>query len=393
MKKVKFGILGYGQRAPGLISRIMSLGDRATVVGVCDLFPDRVDYAKSRIKEKYGVEVFGTSDPYYLIDNDEVNAVIIASAWESHIPLAIYAMKKGKAVGSDVAGAYSVKQCWDLVNTYEQTKTPIMLLENCCYGKREMMLLNMAKSGFFGDIAHVEGSYEHDLRDEISNGIKIRHYRLRNYLNRNCENYPTHELGPLAKILDINHGNRFVSLSSFSSKAVGLETYIRDEGMEDVADLRFNQGDIVTTIIKCAGGQTIDLKLITSLPTYGSFNLNIYGSKASYKYDSDSFCTMAPGGKHPTWQQVQGNAEEYEKEWMHPVWKQYLEDGIQGGHSGMDYLCIRDFVDCLIENRPMPIDVYDMASWMAVTALSEESLAKGGMPVAFPDFTNGSWIL
>ncbi len=393
MNKVKFGILGYGQRAPGLISRIMSLGDRATVVGVCDLFPDRVDYAKSRIKEKYGVEVFGTSDPYSLIDNDEVNAVIIASAWESHIPLAIYAMKKGKAVGSDVAGAYSVKQCWDLVNTYEQTKTPIMLLENCCYGKREMMLLHMAKSGFFGDIAHVEGSYEHDLRDEISNGIKIRHYRLRNYLNRNCENYPTHELGPLAKILDINHGNRFVSLSSFSSKAVGLETYIRDEGMEDVADLRFNQGDIVTTIIKCAGGQTIDLKLITSLPTYGSFNLNIYGSKASYKYDSDSFCTMAPGGKHPTWQQVQGNAEEYEKEWMHPVWKQYLEDGIQGGHSGMDYLCIRDFVDCLIENRPMPIDVYDMASWMAVTALSEESLAKGGMPVAFPDFTNGSWIL
>ena len=393
MKKVKFGILGYGQRAPGLVSRIMSLGDKATVVGVCDLFPDRVDYAKNRIKEKYGVEVFGTSDPYSLIDNDEVNAVIIASAWESHIPLAIYAMKKGKAVGADVAGAYSVQQCWDLVNTYEQTKTPIMLLENCCYGRREMMLLNMAKSGFFGDIAHVEGSYEHDLRDEISNGIKIRHYRLRNYLNRNCENYPTHELGPLAKILDINHGNRFVSLSSFSSKAVGLEQYIKDEGREDVTDLRFNQGDIVTTIIKCAGGQTIDLKLITSLPTYGSFNLNIYGSKAAYKFDSDSFCTMGPGGKHPRWQDVQGNAEEYEKEWMHPVWKQYLEDGIQGGHSGMDYLCIRDFVDCLIEGKPMPIDVYDMASWMAVTALSEESVAKGGMPVSFPDFTNGSWIL
>ena len=393
MKKVKFGILGYGQRAPGLVSRIMSLGDKATVVGVCDLFPDRVDYAKNRIKEKYGLEVFGTSDPYSLIDNDEVNAVIIASAWESHIPLAIYAMKKGKAVGADVAGAYSIQQCWDLVNTYEQTKTPIMLLENCCYGRREMMLLNMAKSGFFGDIAHVEGSYEHDLRDEISNGIKIRHYRLRNYLNRNCENYPTHELGPLAKILDINHGNRFVSLSSFSSKAVGLEQYIKDEGREDVSDLRFNQGDIVTTIIKCAGGQTIDLKLITSLPTYGSFNLNIYGSKASYKFDSDSFCTMGPGGKHPRWQDVQGNAEEYEKEWMHPVWKQYLEDGIQGGHSGMDYLCIRDFVDCLIEGKPMPIDVYDMASWMAVTALSEESIAKGGMPVSFPDFTNGSWIL
>ena len=393
MDKVKVGILGYGQRAPGLISRLMQMGERVTVTGVCDLFADRVESAKAKIKEKYGVDVFGTVDPYALIDNDEVNTVIIASAWESHIPLSVYAMKKGKAVGADVAGAYSVNQCWELVRTYEQTKTPIMLLENCCYGKREMMLLNMAQHGFFGDIVHLDGAYEHDLRDEISNGIKIRHYRLRNYLNRNCENYPTHELGPLAKLIGINHGNRFVSLSSFSSKAAGLEQYIKDEQKDDVEGLRFNQGDVVTTIIRCAGGQTIDLKLITTLPTYGSFDLNVYGTKASYKFDADAFCTMGPGGKHPHWSDVNGNAAEYEEKWLHPVWKEYLIEGIKGGHSGMDYLCIRDFVTCLLEDKPMPIDVYDMASWMAVTALSEESIAKGGAPVAFPDFTNGNWIL
>ena len=133
MDKVKVGILGYGQRAPGLISRLMQMGERVTVTGVCDLFADRVESAKAKIKEKYGVDVFGTVDPYALIDNDEVNTVIIASAWESHIPLSVYAMKKGKAVGADVAGAYSVNQCWELVRTYEQTKTPIMLLENCCH--------------------------------------------------------------------------------------------------------------------------------------------------------------------------------------------------------------------------------------------------------------------
>ena len=29
---------------------------------------------------------------------------------------------------------------------------------------------------------------------------------------------------------------------------------------------------------------------------------------------------------------------------------------------------------------------------MAVTCLSEQSLAMGGVPVPFPDFTNGKWI-
>ena len=119
----------------------------------------------------------------------------------------------------------------------------------------------------------------------------------------------------------------------------------------------------------------------------------MYGTKASYKFDADAFCTLPPDGKHPHWSDVNGNAAEYEEKWLHPVWKEYLKEGIKGGHSGMDYLCIRDFVTCLLEDKPMPIDVYDMASWMAVTALSEQSIAMGGATVAFPDFTNGNWIL
>jgi hypothetical protein len=136
-------------------------------------------------------------------------------------------MKAGKYVGVEVGGAYSVDDCWRLVRTYEETGVPCMLMENCCYGRQELLVLNMVKQGLFGDIVHCQGGYRHDLREEITNGRENRHYRLRNYMNRNCENYPTHELGPIAKILGINRGNRMVSLVSMSSQAKGLHEYIQ----------------------------------------------------------------------------------------------------------------------------------------------------------------------
>ena len=140
--------------------------------------------------------------------------VCIFSAWENHIPAAIYAMNCGKQVCTEVGGAYSLEDCWSLVETYERTRIHCMMLENCCYDRNEMMVMRMVREGLFGTIVHCEGGYQHDLREEISFGAENRHYRLRNYQNRNCENYPTHELGPIAKILDINRGNRMLSLSS-----------------------------------------------------------------------------------------------------------------------------------------------------------------------------------
>lgn len=142
-----------------------------------------------------------TTDYREVLRREDVDAVVISCAWESHIPVAVEAMRAGKAVGMEVGGAYSVKQCWDLVDAYEQTGTPFMFLENCCYGRRELMALNMVKQGLFGEVVHCRGGYMHDLRTEVGTGCEMRHYRLRNYIHRNAENYPTHELGPIAKFL------------------------------------------------------------------------------------------------------------------------------------------------------------------------------------------------
>ena len=298
----------------------------------------------------------------------------------------------------EVGGSYGIEDCWELVNTYEKTKTPLMFLENCCFGRREMMAKNMAELGIFGDIVHCAGGYHHDLRREISYGNENKHYRLRNYLHRNTENYPTHELGPIARVLNINHGNRLVSLTSTASRAAGLHEYIvANKGEDDpLRNKVFEQGDIVTTVIKCAHGETITLTLDTTLPRYYSRGFTVRGTKGMYEEATDSvFLDRAEDiALEGAWRKEQsGNADEYAKEYEHPLWKQYLEEGVKGTHDGMDWLEFRVFFDCLKNEKQLPVDVYDAATWMAVTALSEESIQKGSMPVTFPDFTRGKWMI
>lgn len=392
---LRLGIIGCGKRGKSLIRDVFVNIDKVRVAGLCDVYEDKMDEVGEIVNAKHSYVPEKFSDWKALIDSDTVDTIVVTASWETHIDPAIYAMKKGKAVAIEVGGAYSVEECWELVRAYEETKTPFMMLENCCYGKRELMVTNMVEKGFFGEIVHCEGAYAHDLRNEISFGKENRHYRLRNYLNRNCENYPTHELGPIAKLLKINRGNRMVSLTSTASKAAGLKEYIKENKSDDefLMNATFSQGDIITTVIKCANGETITLTLDTTLPRYYSRNFTVRGTKGMYEERTDSvFEDKAHEDKHFTWKEEFGNAEKYEEEYQHPIWKDYLEAGIVGGHDGMDWLVDNAFVDAVINGTECPIDVYDAASWMVISVLSEQSILKGGAPVEIPDFTRGEWI-
>lgn len=397
METIKIGYIGLGGRGTWLLKDVV-LAQGEQVVAVCDLYEDRVKEG-ARLVEEAGQQAPAVYTDYKeLLLNKEVTTVIIATAWEYHAEIAIGAMYAGKAVAMEVGGAYTLEQCFGLVKAYEDTKMPFMFLENCCFGRREMMALYMAQKGFFGEIVHCSGGYHHDLRDEIANGRENRHYRLRNYLGRNCENYPTHELGPIAKILNLNHGNRMLTLSSTASKAAGLEAYVQKEKADDpfFKGKKFAQGDVVTTVIKCANGETIVLTLDTTLPRYYSRGFTIRGTRAMYEEVTDSvFEDFKEHKAHDyDWRQsCINNAAEYEEEYDHPVWKQYIKEGVQGSHDGMDWLEFKKFFEALRKDEPMPIDVYDAASWMAITTLSEMSIAKGGVVVDIPDFTNGKWHL
>ena len=392
MDKKKLGIIGLGQRGSGLLNEITQMDD-IEIYAVCDSYKDRTEDAFKVIKEKCGNEPVMTQDYRDILKMPEIKAVLISAAWEAHADLAIASMRAGKWTALEVGGAYDISDCHKLVDTYEETKTPFMFLENCCYGRRELMCLKMAKSGVFGEIVHCDGAYMHDLREEVSSGAERRHYRLQNYIHRNCENYPTHELGPIAKLLNINNGNRMLSLASFASKSAGLHDYVLDKlGSDDsLAAVDFRQGDVITTIIKCAGGETILLSLNTTLPHPYSRNFNVHGTHAYYAENNDSIFFNGDEGEGD-WKPNWGNADKLSEQYDHPLWKEYLNDGVHSGHGGMDWLVLRAFFESVKENKLPPINVYDAAAWMSISALSEQSIALGGAPVPIPDFTRGKWI-
>ena len=392
LKPVRVAVIGLGGRGYGMLKDIVLPQKGVWVTAVCDLYQDRVDAGVQAVLDAGQPAPFATTDYRAAVAAENVDAVMVFCAWEAHVPVTIAAMEAGRAVALEVGGAYELADCWRLVDTWERTRVPFFFLENCCFGKRETMVLNMVRKGLFGKIVHCKGGYHHDLRQEVAEGKKNRHYRLRNYLHRNCENYPTHELGPIAKVLDINRGNRMLTLCSVSGAAMGLAEYVKTHCQDDpaLADATFAQGDVVNTIITCARGQTILLTLDTTLPRSYSRDFTVQGTKGMYSEESDSVFIDGVSQEYweckPTW----GTAEQFE-EHLVPIWKKTLQDGTVGSHGGMDWLEMECFLDCLRNGKPMPLDVYDAAAWMAITPLSEASIAMGGAPVSVPDFTRGQW--
>lgn len=396
MDKVQIALVGLGARGYGLIGEVFLEHDGVEIAAVCDTYEDRCERAADLIERGGRKRPVCTTRYSEVLAMPEVDAVILCTAWEHHVNACIEAMEAGKYVGCEVGGSYSVRDCWRLVETYERTHVPVMLMENCVYGRTEMMVENMVRQGVLGTVMHCEGGYRHDLRYEIAFGKENRHYRLRNYIHRNTENYPTHELGPIARVLGINRGNRMMTLTSVASGARGLHDYLKVSKPEDTQLLNttFRQADIVNTMIKCAGGETILLTLDTTLPRYYSRGFTVQGTKGMYCEENNSF--FLDGEEHVKdhfcWERQWGNAEQYREKYEHPVWKKYLAEGVKQGHDGMDWLVFGEFIECVRQKTQVPIDVYDMASWMCISALAEESIAMGGQPVAIPDFTGGAWI-
>lgn len=394
-KELKIGVIGLGGRGMSLLQAVMLPMTDIQVLAVCDKYEDRRKEAAEHVKEAKGNTPLCTENYKEVIAIKELDAVMITTSWTDHIKIAIAAMEAGKYAAFEVGGAYSIEDCWRLVHTYEETRVPCMMLENCCYGRKELMVLNMVKKGLFGEVVHCAGGYRHDLRDEVSFGKENRHYRLANYTHKNCENYPTHELGPIAKVLNINRGNRMLSLTATASKAAGLHEFIVTQKNDDekLCNTHFSQGDIVTTVIKCAHGETIVLTLDTTLPRAYCRGFQVQGTRGMYMEENNSvFLDDLHKDLHFTWTDQWNNAEKFAEEYDHPLWKEYIAEGIQSGHDGIDWLVFRAFFESVKNKTQTPIDVYDAAAWMSISTLSEQSIALGSAPVYIPDFTNGKWI-
>ncbi len=376
----------------GLLGNILNNSD-VLVTALCDSREERINFAAEKVIAAGQKKPLLTTD-YKEVLSGGVDAVIVCTSWASHVEVALEAMKTGIAVGIEVGGTHDLDDMKKLVATYEKTKTPFMFLENCCYNKDELLVTSLARNGKLGEICYCHGAYCHDLRNEITEvGLKRGHYRLEEYKNHNCENYPTHELGPIVKLLGITRGNKFTRLTAMASKSRGLDEYINShDEVSALKGVKFRQGDVVTTAIECENGELITLKLDTTLPRLYDREITVSGTKGYYNQTLRSVVLDGDRFDHEknVIQDSLNSQDDYD-EYLPDDWKTITEEQLKTGHGGMDFVMLKHFFIAVKNKEEMPIDVYEACAMMCVTALSEESIKKGGAPVEVPDFTNGAY--
>lgn len=407
-QKVRLGIIGTGLRGQNHLENALRRQD-VEVTAICDVDDRMLQSALKLIKDsgKNQPTVFTGSDyAYRKLLSTKPDGIIIATPWEWHTPMILDALQAGiKYVGTEVILGITLQEHWDVVKAAEMHQANVMMLENVCYRRDVMAIMNMVRKGLFGELIHMQAGYQHDLRGVKFNdgktpynsgvefgekGFSEARWRTNHSVHRNGDLYPTHGIGPVAQMLDINRGNRFVSLSSFATKSRGLHNYIVQKGGADHpnAKVEFKLGDIVTTHIKTTNGETILLQHDTNSPRPYSLGFRVQGTKGLWMDVNHSLYIEGVSKKEDQWEDAAPYLEQYD----HPLWKRWSKETNGAGHGGMDFFVLHGFVESIKRGTATPMDVYDAASWSAITPLSENSILLGNQTVDFPDFTGGQWM-
>ena len=387
----RIGIIGTGGRGTSLLKNLLAVD--AHVVALCDLVAEKAQAAQSMVEgagQKAPV-LYTNGDHAFeaLLSRDDVDLALIATPWRWHTPIAVAAMKNGKHAFSEVPAATTIDECWELVNTSEKTRRHCIMLENCCYGYNETLVMAIVRAGLFGDLLYGEAAYLHDLREELFSNKGEGLWRRTVHTERDGNLYPTHGLGPVAHYMGINRGDRFDYLVSMSTPSKGLAQYRAahvppgDPKWKE----RYIDGDLNTSLIKTANGLTVNLQHDVSNPhPYDRLNC-IAGTKGIFRdYPPRLYLDGQPGGEE--WGGIDGYKQQYE----HPLWRREGEIARKlGGHGGMDFIMVYRLLECMRKGLPPDMDVYDAAAWSAPGPLSQMSVKNGSAPVKFPDFTRGRW--
>ena len=381
------------------------------ISAICDIDDKMIEMSKEIFRKKGRPipKIYNRDENDYLnlLSNEDLDGVNIATPWRWHYPMAISAMKNNVHVGVEVPAALTVSECWDLVDTSEKTGKLCMIMENVCYRRDIMAILNMVRLGMFGEIIHCQGGYQHDLRHVKFNdgsqpygggvefgkkGFSEARWRTQHSIDKNADLYPTHGLGPVSPMLDINRGNRMLHVTSTASQARGLKKYIVEKGGTNHpnAQVNFKLGDVVTSVIKCANGQTIVLSHDTNSPRPYSLNFRVQGTQGIWMKDNKSIYIEGLSPENHRWE----SENKYLNEYDHPLWKRFSssKDNLsQAGHGGMDFFIARAFIESIKGAKKPVIDVYDAVSMSVIVPLSESSIESGSKPIKIPDFTRGKW--
>ncbi len=388
--RVRIGYVGVGLQGSGHVSNLLKVPG-CEIVAVCDIVPAKVERAQKQIEAAGFAKPKGFSsgpEDFKRLCQEDLDLVYTATPWEYHVPVCLEAMRNGKHAATEVPMAYVVDDCWALVETSEKLAKHCVMMENCCYGRTEMMILHMVRKGVFGELLHGEGGYLHDLRaikfENANEGL----WRRAHARKRNGNLYTTHGLGPVAQCMNINRGDRFETIVSMSSKTRGLELFAKANfpDSDPRRAERFKLGDVNVSLIRTVNGCTIYLGHNCDSPRPYSRINTVQGTKAITTGYPDRIYIegVSPNDE---WEPI----EKYLAQWDHPLWKREEEKSKGAGHGGMDFLEDLRLIECLNKGEPLDQDVYDGAAWSVLGPLSERSVAEKSRPQDVPDFTRGAW--
>lgn len=405
LDKVRIAMIGVGARGSGHARQLAAI-EGTEIVAIADLYEDLVDRSVRNCQEAGAgrhqniQRYFGEESLWKkMLEEVKPDAVFIATNWKNHAPMALEVMKQGAHAFVEVPIALTVQEMWDLVNTSERTKKHCMMMENVNYGREELLYLNMCRQGVIGEILHAEAAYIHELRSQMEEQERgTGSWRTPHYAYRNGNLYPTHGLGPVAQYMNLGRGeDQFATLVSFSSPARGRKLYAEKNYSADHKwnQLKYEGGDINTSIVKSTLGKTIMIQWDETSPRpYTRHNL-VQGTSGILA----GFPTRIAleGGvegateNHHRWAEGEQLDKIYEQ-YEHPMYKRLgaLAQKM-GGHGGMDFMMLYRIVECLRTGEALDQNVYEGCLWSAVAPLSEASVAQGGMPQQFPDFTRKQW--
>jgi predicted dehydrogenase len=389
---VRVGFIGLGGRGTSQLRNFAAV-EGVEVAALCDIVQAKVERAQAIVRrggQQKDAELYFQGDHAYeqLNQRADLDLVVISTPWNLHVPMAVDGMRKGKHVAVEVPAANTIEECWALVDTSERTRRHCVMLENCCYGYNEMLVLNLVRAGVLGDLTHGAAAYNHDLRATLFGKSGEGLWRRNEHITRNGNLYPTHGLGPVARYMDINRGDRFDHMVSMSSAALSLKQYAAVKLPAD--DPRRNEtylcGDQNTSLIRTAKGRIITLEHNTSSPEpYDRINL-IAGTKGIFRDYPPRIYVDGQGKDEFT------SLDAYKEKYEDAHWKRIGELARkQGGHGGMDFIQAYRLIECIQQGLVPDIDVYDTAAWSAPGPLSEASVKAGSAPQPFPDFTRGRW--
>lgn len=396
LETARFGFIGVGMRGHELL-RLLLACEGVEVKALCDIHVPALDKSAQLVFEKTGVkpQTYTGNDEAYkrLVERDDIDAIVIATPWQWHVPMALDTMASGKDALVEVPAALTVEDCWKLVEASERHRVNCMMLENCCYGRFELMVLNMVRAGLFGDLAHAEGAYIHNLWDLLSTTLEVGEgtWRPQWYAQRRANSYPTHGLGPIAQYFDINRGDRFDFLVSMGTFPQRRKQYSKAQLSVDAAKQQVRQviKDTNSSLIQTALGRTILLQHDIGTPRpYSRINL-VQGDKGIFCGYPDRLALETEGGGHEWIADLKPYLDQYDS----ALWKHLGATTVElgGGHGGMDFVMMWRIVHCLRNGVPLDQNVYDAAAWSVIFDISEQSMRERSRPRDFPDFTRGAW--